>query len=77
MIIAVVDNYPKLTFMWESHLGIRKLEESLITLLLLFNGIIFDKSSLFCSNGAIFTILFNESQVEYLREAFTKEKKKW
>ena len=44
---------------------------------MLFNDLKFDKNLLFCCNGyshAIFTILFHESQVEYLRKAFTKEK---
>ena len=45
--------------------------------LLLFNDLKFGKSSLFCCYGyrhAIFIILFYESQEEYLRKAFTKEK---
>jgi hypothetical protein len=54
----------------------KKIEKSLMTFLLLFNSLKFGKSSLFCCNGyrhAIFTIIFYESQVEYLRKAFTKE----
>ena len=46
------------------------MENSLMTFLLLFNDLKFGKSSLFCCNGyrhAIFTIIFYESQVEYLR----------
>ena len=53
------------------------MENSLMTFLLLFNDLKFGKSSLFCCNGyrhAIFTIIFYESQVEYLRKVFTKEK---
>ena len=48
-----------------------------MTFLLLLNYLKIGKISLFCCNGyrhASFTILFNESQVEYLRKAFTKEK---
>ena len=51
----------------------------LMTFLLLFNDLKFGKSSLFYCNGyrhAIFKILFDESQVVYLRKAFTKEEKK-
>ena len=47
-----------------------------MTFLLLFNDLKFGKSSLFCCNGyrhAIFIFFFYESQVEYLRKAFTKE----
>ena len=47
-----------------------------MTFLLLFNSLKFGKTSLFCCNGyshVIFTILFYESQVEYLRKSFTKE----
>ena len=42
------------------------------------NGLEFGKSSLLCCTGyrnAIFKFLFYESQVEYQRKAFTKEKK--
>ena len=49
-----------------------------MTFPLFFNDLKFGKTSLFCCNGYmfdIFTILFYESQVEYLRKAFTKEKK--
>ena len=48
-----------------------------MTFLLLFNDLKFGKSSLFRCNGyrhAIFTIIFYESQVEYLRKSFIKEK---
>ena len=48
-----------------------------MTFLLLFNSLKFGKTSLFCCIGychAIFTILFYESQVEYLRKSFRKEK---
>ena len=54
------------------------MENSLVTFLLLFNGLKFVKTLLFCCNGhshAIFTIIFSESQVEKIRKAFTKEKK--
>ena len=56
----------------------KKIENPLITFLLLFNDLKYGKNSLFCCNGyshAIFTIIYNESQVEELRKAFTKEKK--
>ena len=46
---------------------------------MLFNDLKFGKSTLFCCNGythAIFKIIFYESQEEYLRKAFTKEKKR-
>ena len=49
-----------------------------MTFLLLFNYLKFGMSLLFCCNGyrhAISTILFYESQVEYLRKNFTKELK--
>ena len=55
------------------------MEKSFMTFLLLFNDLKFGKISLICCNGyrhAIFSILFYESQVEYLRKAFTKEKRK-
>ena len=48
-----------------------------MTFLLLFNYLKFGKSLLFCCNGyrhSIFIIIFYESQVEYLKKAFTKEK---
>jgi hypothetical protein len=48
-----------------------------MTFLLVFNDLKFGKSSLFCYNGyrhAIFTIIFYDSQVEYLIKALTKEK---
>ena len=54
------------------------MEKSLMTFLLLFNGEKFVKTLLFCCNSyslAIFTILFYESQVEYLTKAFTKLRK--
>ena len=54
------------------------MRKSLITFLLLFNDLKYDKNSLFCCNGyshAFFTILFYEKQVKELRKAFTKEKK--
>ena len=52
------------------------MENSLMTFLLLFNDLKFGKSSLFCCNGyrhAIFTIIFFESQVEYLKEPLKKK----
>ena len=58
--------------------GEKKMKKSQMTFLLLFNGLIFSKTSLFCCNGyshAISTILFYESQVEQLRISITKEKK--
>ena len=61
--------------MQESCLVRKKMEKSLITFLLLFNDLTFGKSSLFCCNGYrhdISKIHFYESQVEYLRKAFTK-----
>ena len=43
---------------------------------LLFNDLKFGKSSLFCYNGYRHAVLdFYESQEEYLRKAFTKQKK--
>ena len=63
----------------ESYLERKKREESLMTLLLLFNALKFEKSSLFCCNGyrhVILKIFFYESQEEYLKKAFTKETKK-
>ena len=54
------------------------MEKSLITFLLLFNDLKYDKNSLFCANSysyAIFTVLFYELQVDELWIAFTKEKK--
>ena len=50
-----------------------------MTFLLIFNDLKFGKSSLLCCNGyrdAILKILFYESQVEYLRKAFTKKRRK-
>ena len=47
--------------MWKSYLERKKMENSLMTFLLLFNDLKLGKSSLFCCNGyrhAIFTILF-------------------
>ena len=47
------------------------MEKSLMTFLLLFKDLKFGLGSLFCCNGyrhAISTILFYESQVEYLRK---------
>ena len=54
------------------------MKKSLMTFLLLFNDLMFGKSSLFCCNGyrhVISTILFYESQVEYLRKHLQKKKK--
>ena len=55
------------------------MEKSPMTFLLLFNDLKFGKGSLFCCNGyrhAIFKIIFYESQEEYLRKEFTKEKER-
>ena len=63
--------------MSESYLERKKMENSQMTFLLLFNDLKLGKSSLFCCNGyrhAIFTIFLYETYVEYLRKAFTKEK---
>ena len=62
----------------ESYLMRKKMKKALMTFLLLFNYLKSGKSYFFCCNGyrhKIFKILFDESQVEYLRKAFTKEKK--
>ena len=52
------------------------MEKSLMTFLLLFNDIKFGMSYLFCCNGYRHAIFFlnYESQVEYLKQAFTKKK---
>ena len=51
-----------------------------MTFLLIFNDLKYGKNSWFCCNGysyAVFTILFfYKSQVEEIRKALTKEKKK-
>ena len=55
------------------------MEKSLITFLLLFNGLNFGKTSLFCCKGyihATFTILFNKSQEEELSIYEIKKYKK-
>ena len=49
-----------------------------MTFLLLSKDLTFGKTLLFCFNGyrhAILTIFYYESQLEYPRKAFTKEKK--
>ena len=51
-------------------------EKKLIPFLLLFNDLKYCKNSLFCCNGYSHSILtfFYESQVEELKQAFTKKK---
>jgi hypothetical protein len=61
--------------MWESHFERKKWKITNY----FYIDLKFGTNSLFCCNGyshAIFTIIFHESQVEYLRKAFTKELKK-
>ena len=66
--------------MCKSHLHREKKKEKFTNYLFIeFNDLKYGKNSLFCCNGychAIFTILFYESQVEELRKAIKKRKRK-